>query len=103
MAKAIEKLPDHHDDATRWEGWGTGLRPASEHWILARKPLNATVARNVLKHGTGALNIDASRVNGRYPSNFICSVDQDQDYARYFFCPKVSSMRSRVSRGVAPG
>ena len=51
------------DDAARWAGFGTALKPASEHWWLARKPLGAgTVAGNVLRYGTGALNIDACRV-----------------------------------------
>ncbi|MBA3055030.1 MAG: site-specific DNA-methyltransferase [Sphingomonadales bacterium] len=45
-----------------WEGWGTALKPALEPIVLARKPLIGTVAANVLRHGTGALNIDASRV-----------------------------------------
>ncbi|PIB91276.1 DNA methyltransferase [Caulobacter sp. FWC2] len=45
-----------------WEGWGTALKPACEPWVLARKPLGGTVAANVLEHGTGALNIDACRV-----------------------------------------
>lgn len=50
-------------EAKQWQGWGTALKPASEHWILCRKPLSEkTVAKNVLLHGTGALNIDASRV-----------------------------------------
>lgn len=50
-----------------WEGWGTALKPAYEPIVLARKPLRGTVAANVLAHGTGALNIDASRIeaNGR--------------------------------------
>ncbi len=44
-------------------GAGTALKPASEHWILIRKPLSErNVAANVLKWGTGAINIDASRV-----------------------------------------
>jgi len=47
-----------------FEGWGTALKPASEHWILARKPLSEkTVAANVLEHGTGGINIDASRIS----------------------------------------
>ena len=49
-------------DAATWAGWGTALKPASEHWWLARKPLAGTVAGNVLRYGTGALNIDATRV-----------------------------------------
>lgn len=48
-------------DAARWDGWGTALKPAAEHWWLARRPLAGTVAANVLEHGTGALNIGACR------------------------------------------
>lgn len=50
------------DQAKKWEGWGTCLKPAWEPIIVARKPLDGTVANNVLKWGTGALNIDACRV-----------------------------------------
>lgn len=50
------------DDARRWSGWGTALKPASEPIVVARKPLAGTVAQNVLAHSTGALNIDACRV-----------------------------------------
>lgn len=54
--------PSTHE-AKQWEGWGTALKPASEHWILIRKPIEEdTVAKNVLKHGTGGINIDASRI-----------------------------------------
>ena len=45
-----------------WEGWGTALKPSIEEWWLFRKPLAGTVAENVLKHGTGGLNIDGCRV-----------------------------------------
>jgi len=48
-------------DAEQWQGWGTALKPAFEPIVVARKPLTGTVAANVLTHGTGALNIDASR------------------------------------------
>jgi site-specific DNA-methyltransferase (adenine-specific) len=50
------------DAAKQWEGWGTALKPAHEPIVLARKPLARTVAANVKEHGTGALNIDASRI-----------------------------------------
>lgn len=51
------------DDARQWQGYGTALKPASEHWILIRKPLSEkTVAANVLKHGTGGINIDGCRI-----------------------------------------
>lgn len=51
-------------DAELWQGWGTALKPAFEPVVVARKPLIGTVAANVLSHGTGALNIDASRIEG---------------------------------------
>jgi site-specific DNA-methyltransferase (adenine-specific) len=44
------------------EGWGTALKPAWEPIVLARKPLSGTVAENVERHGTGALNIKGCRV-----------------------------------------
>lgn len=50
------------DDASRWEGWGTALKPSLEPITVARKPLIGTVAANVLAYGTGALNIDGCRV-----------------------------------------
>jgi DNA modification methylase len=49
-------------EAVAWQGWGTALKPAWEPIVLARKPLIGSVARNVLEHGTGALNIDATRI-----------------------------------------
>ena len=52
-------------EAAKWDGWGTALKPAIEPIILARKPLVGTVANNVLAHGVGGLNIDASRVPAR--------------------------------------
>lgn len=64
------------DDAKKWSGYGTALKPANEPICLARKPLSEkTVAKNVLKHGVGGLNVDASRIgeqaNGRFPANVI--------------------------------
>jgi site-specific DNA-methyltransferase (adenine-specific) len=48
-----------------WAGWNTALKPAHEPVVLARKPLaEPTVAKNVLAHGVGALNIDGCRVPG---------------------------------------
>lgn len=48
--------------AAALQGWGTALKPAAEFWFLCRKPFRGSVVRNVLEHGTGAINIDASRV-----------------------------------------
>ncbi len=49
--------------ARQWQGWGTALKPAHEPIVLARKPLSeSTVAANVLRWGTGAINVDGGRV-----------------------------------------
>lgn len=48
--------------ARQWVGWGTALKPAHEPCVVARKPLEGTVAANVLAHGTGAINVDGCRV-----------------------------------------
>jgi site-specific DNA-methyltransferase (adenine-specific) len=61
------------EEAVKWFGWGTALKPAFEPIVVARKPLIGTVAQNVLEHGTGALNIDATRIgvgDDAYVSNF---------------------------------
>ena len=50
------------EDAKQWDGWGTALKPAWEPIIVARKPTEGSIASNVLKYGTGAINIDESRV-----------------------------------------
>jgi site-specific DNA-methyltransferase (adenine-specific) len=54
--------PPFTDEAKQWNGWGTALKPAHEPMVLARKPLEGTVANNVLTYGVGGLNIDATRV-----------------------------------------
>jgi site-specific DNA-methyltransferase (adenine-specific) len=56
-------FPKSHNLKDDWQGWGTALKPAHEPIVLARKPFSGTVAQNVLAHGTGALNIDASRIS----------------------------------------
>lgn len=72
VAKAIDKMlrgdeagtGEMHPDAAKWNGYGTTLKPAWEPIIIARKPLLGTVAETVLAHGTGGMNIDATRVVG---------------------------------------
>lgn len=49
--------------ARKWDGWGTALKPAHEPIILARKPLDGTVADNVERWGTGAINVDGCRID----------------------------------------
>ena len=55
-------FPKSRNLGGEWDGWGTALKPAWEPIIVARKPLEGTVAANVAKYGTGALNIDGCRI-----------------------------------------
>ena len=71
-SKSLMETAPATDAAKQWDGWGTALKPASEHWILVRKPLSEkTIAANVLKHGTGGINIDGCRIdtNTNDPNN----------------------------------
>jgi DNA modification methylase len=96
-------------EAKEWDGWGTTLKPAYEPCVVARKPMGTTIAENVLKWGTGAINIEACRVgnadtrgggkvlgwfsngcvnegyttgsaNGRFPANVLLSHHEDCVY-----------------------
>jgi DNA modification methylase len=114
------------ESAKIWEGWGTALKPAHEPICMARKPLSEkSIAENVLKWGTGGINIDGCRIEGevrttpihsddvkddttlfglhktiqhervettegRFPANIMFDDDTDEDWKRYFYCPKTS-------------
>jgi len=60
----VQKTKPATAEAEKWDGWGTALKPSMEMWYLVRKPLDKgmSIARNVLAHDTGGLNIDGSRV-----------------------------------------
>jgi len=66
------------DAAHKWSGWGTALKPAHEPIVVARKPLVGTVAANVLEHGTGALNIDACRIEAADQAALAKNWDRNQ-------------------------
>jgi len=61
--EGVEQHQAISDEAKEWQGWGTALKPAYEPIVMARKPLaEKNVAENVMKWGTGGINIDDSRV-----------------------------------------
>ena len=68
------------DGCQDWQGWGTALKPAHEPIVMARKPLDGTVANNVLTYGVGGINIDGCRVQsddktkseGHFRKGFSC-------------------------------
>ena len=92
-----------YEITNEYGGWGTALKPAHEPIVMARKPLSEnTVADNVIEWGTGALNINDSRIENtdtldRFPANIIFDEDAgkllDKQYegvSRFFYCPKTS-------------
>lgn len=60
--KTISETASATDEAKKWDGWGTALKPTVEPVVMARKPFDGTIANNVLAWGVGGLNIDASRI-----------------------------------------
>ena len=72
-----------------FKGWSTGLKPAYEPIVVARKLMDTSVQVNMENHHTGAFHIDACRVAGdKWPANVITD---DGDTFRYFYCPKASA------------
>lgn len=69
------------EGAKQWDGWGTALKPAYEPVVVARMPIaEKNIAKNVLKYGTGAINIDGARVGSgggtrKAPSAEKCITD----------------------------
>lgn len=60
------KRAEYTKGNSEWEGWGTALKPSNEPIVMARKPLSEkTVAENVLKWGTGGINIDGCRIDSK--------------------------------------
>lgn len=87
-----------------WAGWGTGLKPAYEPIVLARRPPDGPIAASVARHRRGPLHIDACRVEGRrWPPNLLlghspdcaetrcageCPIGELGERARFYYCAK---------------
>ena len=101
------------EEAKRYEGWGTLLKPGYEAWILCRKPIaTENIATNVLQWSTGGLNIPGCSVaKDRWPANLILSHSPVcDDEACVWWCPvreldQQSGIRTSGSRreGVRKG
>src|SRR5699024_9960287 len=101
-------------ESAKWDGWHTRLKPAIEPTILARRPLDGTVANNVLAHGVGGLNIDACRVPSgesgtadRFPANVLLDKhaavemnNQSDDSSRFFPVFKYQAKAPKKERPV---
>lgn len=87
--------------AKQWQGWGTALKPANEPIVLARKPLEKglTVAQNVQKWGTGAINVDAGRIGtaaDMNPSDFDDSKRTSPKFSGKFNNGEIGEYRART-------
>ena len=112
--------------AQQWEGWKTALKPAHEPICMARKPFKGSTIDNVLAHGVGALNIDATRIDSEtltYPAAGMDRLEFNQQepnkwqgetvtneqgrfpsnvlgevegYQKFFYCPKVSRKERHI-------
>lgn len=70
------------DEAKHFAGWGTGLKPCAEHWILLRKPFKGSVTANILEHGTGALNINGCRLSPRGKADTMGAKSTSNTYGK---------------------
>lgn len=50
------------EEAKKWSGWGSALKPSHEPIVVARKPFKGTLVENVIQYGTGGLNVDGCRI-----------------------------------------
>ena len=80
------------EEAKRWDDWSSQLRPSHEPVVVARKPFKGSLVDNVMEHGTGALNVGATRIplvdgektygpsmeKGRWPANVIMDEHEAQ-------------------------
>jgi site-specific DNA-methyltransferase (adenine-specific) len=83
------------EQAQQWEGWGTALKPANEPICVARKPLSEkSVAENVLRWGTGGININGCRVGSEVRNNGSSL----RDIRGNGLDAEVSSKRERLER-----
>lgn len=86
------------EQAKKWDGWKTGLKPATEYIVMARKPFDGATVDCVLSNGTGALNIDATRINindvEEYEFNSAGSNRGDEDRTGMFVQPGKAEAKS---------
>ena len=86
-----------------WEGWGTALKPAHEPIVMARKPLSEkSIAENVLKWGTGGINIDDCRIGSEVRTTPIHSDDVKDDTTMFGLHKTIQHHREETTQGRFP-
>ena len=85
--------------AKQWDGWGTALKPSCEFFTLCRKPLSEkTIAANVLKWGTGGINIDGCRVEGKMGKDRSLSTPRRTDNTKFGKANEIINPQSPLGR-----
>jgi DNA modification methylase len=102
----VKRTPETPEtpEAIQWQGWGTALKPANEPICLARKPLEKglTVAENVQKWGTGAINVDGCRVDAKDGDALAKNWDRTQSAAAKGNASGAMGLSAIDLRGRAP-
>lgn len=103
-SKKITLSNPQSEKAKQWEGWGSALKPASEPIVMARKPLEKglSIAENVLKYGTGAINIDGCRIGSELRTIPIFSNDEKTDETTFNLNANIQHHREETSQGRFP-
>lgn len=63
-----------------YSGWKTGLKPAHEPIVMARKPFKGSTIDNVLKYGTGAINVGDTRIGDEEVKSWIKADSPHKQY-----------------------
>jgi DNA modification methylase len=90
-------------ESSQWDGWGTGLKPANEPICVARKPISEkNIAENVMKHGTGGLNIGESKIGNEVRTVPVHSNDLKDDKTLFGLHKTIQHERVETTEGRFP-
>jgi DNA modification methylase len=87
------------ENAKKFDGWGTGLKPSHNPIVLARKPMVTTIAENMITHGVGAINIKSCMIKDKWPANIIVDdfVSKSiENNSSFFFVPRASASEKNL-------
>lgn len=100
--KSLDVSKNIDKEHKQWEGWGTALKPACEFFTLCRKPIKQTIAHNVLKWGTGAINIDGCRVGKSGGVGATYKDENREEGSTKFFSNTKKRIKHPVNKGRWP-
>lgn len=89
-----------NNNMPEWSGWGTNLKPAHEPICMARKPMKKSIAKNVQEWGTGAINVDATRIPYADPAEAQAYVDWMKKYPNSTGSKSVFNNAHALAKGV---